>query len=313
MGKAQSGPCPRWTTLLLLGSLALFWGLNWPAMKLVLAEVSVLTFRTLCLWISGPVLLAMARLGGEPIGVPRREWPALLITSFFNVTVWYLGTAIALTLIPAGRAALLGYTMPVWVALLSALVLRERLGLRRLVGLALGTAGIGVLLGPEAATLRAAPLGASLVLTAALGWAIGTVGMKFFPFSRSVAQMTGWQLLIGGAPIALAAALHDEAPHFLSLDAQTQWVLAYIIVLPMIFGQWAWFKSLSQLSGTVASIGSLAVPVVGLLSSALLLGEPLGASEITALVLVMAALGLVLIQPGSPRPPDRAAMASESP
>ncbi len=295
----------RWSTLLLLAALALLWGTNWPAMKFVLAEIPVLTFRALCLGISGAVFLLLARWGGEPIRIKRREWPALLFVSFFNVTVWYLGTAIGVALIPAGRAALLAYTFPVWVALISALVLRERLGPRRLLGLALGMAGIAVLIAPDVTALQTAPLGASSVVVAALGWAIGTVGLKFFNFSQSVAQLTGWQLLIGGAPIAIAAVIHDPVPHFLSLDSETLWVLAYILSLPMLFGQWAWFKSLSRLSGTVTAICSLAVPAVGLLSSALLLHEGLGAGEISALVLMMLALGLVLPRPQSqPRSPQ---------
>jgi drug/metabolite transporter (DMT)-like permease len=293
-----------WSTLLLLAGLSLVWGLNWPAMKFVLGDIPVLTFRTLCLWITGPMLLVLARLSGEPLGVPGREWPALLLASFCNVTLWYTGTGLGVHLIPAGRAALLAYTMPVWVALFSAVLLHERLGSRRLVGLALGMAGIAVLLAPDIAAFRAAPLGAGFVLMAAMGWAIGTVTMKATRFSRSVTQMTGWQLLIGGAPIVLAALWHDPPFHFLSLPGETQLVLVYIIALPMIFGQWAWFKTLDRLPGTVAAVGSLAVPIVGLLSSALLLGERLGPSEIAALVLVVVALSLVLFAPPSrPRKP----------
>jgi drug/metabolite transporter (DMT)-like permease len=297
---------PSWTTLLLLAALALFWGLNWPAMKFVLDDIPVLTFRLICLWFTGPVLLLLARLGGERIAVPRREWPALLLSAFFNVSIWYLCTGIALTLIPAGRAALLAYTMPVWVAMLGSLILGERLDRRRLAGLVLGMAGIGVLLLPELGTLRAAPLGTAVILTAAFSWALGIVLLKRFTFSASVAQLTGWQLFIGGVPIAVAALLHDPAPHLLSLPPATLWVLAYILALPMVFGQWAWFKSLSRLPGTVAGISSLAVPTVGLLSSALLLGEHLGPPEIAALLLVIAALALVLL-------PSRARMAARRP
>jgi drug/metabolite transporter (DMT)-like permease len=289
--------------LLLLGGLSLVWGLNWPAMKFVLGELPVLTFRTLCLWVTGPVLLLLAWLGGETIAIPRGQWKGLILTSCCNVTAWYFGTAMALTFIPAGRAALLAYTMPVWVAVCSAILLRERLAPRQLAGLVLGMVGIGVLIAPELEQLQAAPLGAAFVLGAALGWAIGTVLMKYFAFSGSVATITGWQLLIGGAPIALAASLHDPAPKLLALDAPTQLVLIYIIALPMVFGQWAWFKSLSRLSGTVAAIASLAVPVVGLLSSALLLGETLGPSEIIALTCVVAALALVLLKPETPTKP----------
>ncbi|MBV8651975.1 MAG: DMT family transporter [Alphaproteobacteria bacterium] len=308
---ARSQPEPRgarWSTLALLAILALLWGTNWPAMKIVLAEIPVLTFRSLCLGTSGILFLLLARLGGERIFVTRREWPALLFVSFFNVTIWYLFTAIGITLIPAGRAALLAYTFPVWVALISAVVLRERLGLRRLAGLALGMIGIAVLIAPDLAALQAAPLGTLSVIVAALGWAIGTVGLKFFRFSQSVAQLAGWQLVIGGAPIAIAAVLHDPAPHLLALDTRTLWVLVYILSLPMSLGQWAWFKSLSQLSGTVTAIGSLAVPAVGLVSSALLLGEGLGIGEVSALVLMMLALGLVL-----PPQPARPALRHKTP
>jgi drug/metabolite transporter (DMT)-like permease len=289
------------STLLLLAGLSLVWGMNWPAMKFVLADVEVLTFRSLCLWITGPTLLLLARLGGERIGIPRREWVPLLLASFCNVTLWYFGTGMGVSLIPAGRAALLAYTMPVWVALFSAILLHEHLGMRRFAGLVLGMAGIAVLLAPDVAAFRAAPLGAFYVLLAAAGWATGTVTMKAVRFTRSVAQMTGWQLIIGGSPIVLAALWHDPPPHLLSLPGETQLVLVYIIGLPMIFGQWAWFKTLDRLPGTVAAIGSLAVPIVGLLSSALLLGEPLGPNEIAALVLVVVALVLVLFAPAPRR------------
>jgi drug/metabolite transporter (DMT)-like permease len=281
--------------------------MNWPAMKFVLAQMPVLTFRTMCVWFTGPALLLLARLGGEQLGVPVREWPMLLLAAFCNVTLWYFGTGMGVSLIPAGRASLVAFTMPVWVALFSAILLHERLGTRRLAGLILGMIGIGVLLAPDAAAFRVAPLGAGFVLLAAMGWAAGTVTMKTARFSRSVAQMTGWQLIVGGAPIAIAALWRDPPLHDLSLSHETILVLAYIIALPMIFGQWAWFKALDRLPGTVAAVGSLAVPVVGLVSSALFLGEPLGASEIAALVLVVSALTLVLF---AAEPPPRGAPAS---
>jgi len=299
-----------WSTLLLLGGLSLTWGLNWPAMKFVLSDIPVLTFRSLCLWITGPTLLILARLSGEGLGVPRREWPPLLIASFCNVTLWYFGTGMGVSLIPAGRAALLAFTMPIWVALFSALLLDERLGPRRLAGLIFGMAGIAVLLVPDVESLRAAPLGSGFVLLAATGWAIGTVTMKATGFSCSVAQVTGWQLILGGIPIVLAALLVDPPTRSLSLRGETQIVLVYIIALPMCFGQWAWFKTLDRLPGTVAAIGSLAVPIVGLLSSAVLLGEPLGPSEIAALVLVVLALSLVFFTPRPHRGPTPSAVRS---
>src|SRR5258708_4047960 len=104
-------------TLLLLAGLSLVWGMNWPAIKFVLADVPVLTFRSLCLWIAGPTFLVLARLGGERIGIPGREWPALLLASFCHVTLWYFGTGMGVSLIPAGPPPPLAYPLPGGVAL----------------------------------------------------------------------------------------------------------------------------------------------------------------------------------------------------
>ena len=77
--------------------------------------------------------------------------------------------------------------------------------------------------------------------------------------------------------------------------------LAYVILMGMVFSQWAWFAVLGRLPVAVASIGSLAVPMVGVLSSALLLHEPVGPAEFAALALVVAAFATVLLHPAPPR------------
>jgi drug/metabolite transporter (DMT)-like permease len=280
----------------LLAALALMWGVNWPAMKVVLAELPVPTFRTLCCAFGGIALLLLARAAGERIAVPKGErWP-LAVVSFFNITGWHVGTAIGLTLISAGRASIIAFTMPAWAALLAAPVLGEKLTAQKLVGLALGVAGLAILVAPDLARLQAAPLGVLAVLGAAVSWAAGTVLMKRYRWTISSAQLSGWQLLVGGLPIFLATPFLDNPLKELASLSPHAWaVLAFVLLFAMVLAQWTWVRLVRVLPASVAAIGSMAVPVVGVLSSALLIGERVGVPEITALALVVAAIALVLI------------------
>jgi drug/metabolite transporter (DMT)-like permease len=278
---------------LLLVAVSLFWGLNWPVMKLVLGKIPVLPFRALCLAASGPAMLAIAHLRGGGIGVPRREWAPLLLAALFNVTLWHIFTGYGVLLMPAGRASIIAYTMPAWATLLGVFMLGERLTLPRLASLGFGMGGICALMIPDFHKIIAAPLGVLCMILAAVSWAAGTAVMKRFPWTGSMAALTGWQICLGGAPIVSAAVVIGPFPGLEKVDAQTIAALVYVVVFGMIIGQWGWFEVLRRLPVAVASISTLAIPVIGVVSSALLLGEPLGAAEIVALGLVLAALALV--------------------
>lgn len=286
---------------ILLAALSLFWGLNWPVMKIALGSIPVLPFRALCLLASGPTMLAFAALRRDPIALRRHEIGPLLLAALFNVTLWHLFSAYGVSLLAAGRASIIAYTMPAWAMLLARIVLDEPFGSRGALSLALGMGGIAALLLPEFRHISAAPLGALAMVLAAISWGAGTVVMKRFRWGCSVAALTGWQASLGGLPIVLAAVIVGPFPGLDHADVRTIAALGYIIVFGMLFSQWAWFKVLGQLPVMVASIGSLTVPVIGVLSSALLLGERVGAPEIVALTLVMAALTLVLLRPARPR------------
>lgn len=291
-GTAARG-APR-SALLLLAAISLFWGLNWPIMKVALGAIPVLPFRALCLALSGPIILAIAGLRGEPLAVPRREIGPLLLSALLNVTLWHLLTGYGVSLMPAGRASLIAYTMPAWASLFGVLLLGERLTIARLLGLALGMGGVAVLLLPERHHIAAAPLGALAMIGAAIAWGAGTAVMKRFRWTSSSAALTGWQVCLGGVPILLTALAAGSFPTLSTIGGAALAALGYVILFGMIISQWAWFVVLGRLPVAVASISTLAIPAIGLLSSALLLGEPLGVNEGLALGLVVAALGLVL-------------------
>jgi drug/metabolite transporter (DMT)-like permease len=272
------------------------WGTNWPAMKVVLAELPVATFRTICCAFGGIALLALARVAGERVSVPRGDRLPLVWVSLFNITGWHIGTGVALLFIPAGRASIIAFTMPVWAALLAQPMLGERLTPQKLLGLALGLAGLAILIAPEFDRFLAAPLGVLAVLGAAMSWALGTILMKRHRWTISSAQLSGWQLLVGGLPIFIATPfLDDPVAAILGMSVKAALTLLFVLGVAMVFAQWTWVRLVRVLPASIAAIGSMAVPVVGVLSSALLIGEGLGAPELASLALVVAAIALVLI------------------
>jgi drug/metabolite transporter (DMT)-like permease len=286
---------PR-STWPLLAMLTLGWGFNWPMMKLAVNEVPVLTFRTLCLVVGAASMFLIARMSRQVMVPKPCEWPHLFVTSMLNVTLWNVLIAYGVLLLPAGRSVILAYTMPLWVALLSAPVLHEPLTRRRILGVALGMAGMLLLIGSELAALRAAPIGTLLVLGAAMSWAGGTVLMKRFPTELPTTSFSAWQMLLGGIPLCLGAfALDAGKVHIPS----TQAIIAvlYNMFVAFILCYWAWFKIVSRASAIVSALGTLLIPVVGVISSMLVLGERPSWQEFAAMALVLAAIATVIIPP----------------
>jgi drug/metabolite transporter (DMT)-like permease len=279
----------------LLVALTITWGVNWPMMKLALAEVPPWTFRSLCLVIGGGALLVVARASGGPLSVPARRLPALCLVSLFNITGWHLFSAYALLYTGSGRAAIIGYTMPLWASLLSVWVFHTRPSRRQIAALLLGLAALTLLLVKDFGALGAAPTGALLMLGASLCWAIGTVLVKKFPWDPlAITALTGWQQLIGGAPIVVGWWLLEPVPDLTALSLPAALGLAYAVFVAMIFCQTAFFKLLSLLPAHVAAISVLPVPVVGVVSSAMILKEPVGWAEVVALLLVVGGLFLLI-------------------
>jgi drug/metabolite transporter (DMT)-like permease len=291
----------------LLALLTLFWGFNWPMMKLALAEMPPNHFRSLCL-VSGTVgVAAIAAANRLPMRVPRGQWPRLVLISLLNFTAWNMLVAYAVPMMSSGRAAILAYTMPVWAVFFGLWVLNETLTPRRALGLVLGMAGMALLLWSEIAALERSPLGAMLIVAAAVLWGLGTVVMKRWPVSLPASSLTAWQMGIGAIPIVLAALFFEDGSFDLTrLSTPALLGVLYNMVISFIFCQWAWIKIALVAPVGVSTVGTLLVPVVGVFSGALVLGERPHWQDYAALVLVGLAIASVLL------PERRAAAATMS-
>jgi drug/metabolite transporter (DMT)-like permease len=277
-----------------LAALTFAWGFNWTALKLALTEVPPWTFRSLCLGFGSAVLFAALRAGGQALAVPKGQWLRLAVLSFLNITCWNMLVAFGVPLIPSGRASILAYTMPIWAIPLSVWFLGERITRRKAIGLVLGMAALALLLGDSVGGLGAAPLGSLLVLGAALTWAFGTVLQKRFPVSMPLGAYTAWMLLLGGVPVFVGTVLLEDVQVLRSVSLRAWLGVAYNVFIAFAFAHWAWIKIATSVPVSVFSISMLIIPVIGVLSGILFLGERPGWNEVAALLCVLGALATVI-------------------
>ncbi len=281
--------------LILLAALSLFWGLNWTVMKVVLTELPPLSFRCCCLLCGGAGLLAIAAARGESIAVPAGSWRRLMGLSLFNIAGWNVFAIYGVMLLPSGRAALLGYTMPLWGSLLSVWLLGDRLTRPRVFALALGLAGIVVLMGGSLEGMLQAPVGVACMLGAASSWALGIVLLKRWQIPMPTMALTGWTMLLAGIPI-LAFALPLESSRLVMPSFWPAFGLFYNVFIAFMFCYWAWNRIVLMVPVAVSSLSSLTTPLIGVLSGIVFLGEALGWREIVAAVLILAAVGTVTVK-----------------
>jgi drug/metabolite transporter (DMT)-like permease len=285
------------SSLLLVAILMLVWGCNWPVLKLGVTELAPLTFRATTLPFAALGLLLVSKLSGDSIRISRALWIKVAALALFNIAGWNGLILFGVQQMPAGRSAILAFTMPIWSVLFSLWLLHEPLSGRKLVGLLVGMGGMALLLGEEIVNVQRAPVGAFLIIGAAMSWGFGTVLLRRWAPLVPQNTLTGWMMLLGWIPLALAAPLFDPHPlASLATMSDTAWfAVLFNIFLAGTVAHWAWFRMARTLPVAVSSLSSLPVPVVGVLSGMLFLGERPGASEFIALALVLASLAAVML------------------
>ncbi len=302
---STSADAPRPTAVLprttaqgigLLLFAAASWGLNWPVMKYLFGVLPPFSVRAAMALLGMVIGFAVALLRRERLRIPANLQARTVLYAMLNFGLFSVLTSLCLLWLSASEGVIFVYSMPIWVTVLAWGFFGERLTAWRLMALGLGVGGVLVLVGPgllrgSAAGWSKLP-GVACALGAALVFALGTVLAKNRPLQLPPVAGVAWQAGFGALPpTALALFEHPDWGRVPLLG----WIaLVYCGTTPMILAYLAWFRALKLLPASTAAIGTLIAPVVGVGGSALLLGEPLGLSQLTALALTLAGVALAV-------------------
>jgi drug/metabolite transporter (DMT)-like permease len=278
--------------LIFLAVTSVGWGFNWPVTKYLLGELPPLTLRGGTGVIGAALLAALAIARGQSLKVERALWPRLMLAALLNVSGWMVLMGLALLWLPASETALIAYTMPVWAALLAWPVLGERPTVLRTIALVMAFAGLAAIMGGNglAASTEQLP-GILMALGGAIGFALGTVLAKKYPLHLPPITAAAWQIGLGCFPIAIVG-LCIETTHWGALTGIGWMLLFYSTVVQFCVAYVAWFAALARLPASIAAIGTMAVPVIGVVASALALHETLGPGQIAALIFTLAGVAM---------------------
>jgi len=283
----------------LLVGLCLLWGTTWPMMKIALEDIPPLSMRTLTAAFGMVCLLIICLVTRRRLRLATaKAWGHVFIIALLNIAAFSLLTAFAQIAASTSRVTILIYTMPIWTVLLAWLILGERPTRVQGVALVLCALGLAVLIRPLAAS--GIPLGVVLAVATGLSWAAGTVYLKWARIEADPLGVTSWQLTIAFITIASCLLAFEGGPHLAAAHADGLFAAAFVGMAGVGIAYAMWFDIVRRLPAATASLGILAIPVIGVVSSILILGERPTGADIIGFALIFAASACVLLSRQAP-------------
>jgi drug/metabolite transporter (DMT)-like permease len=291
------------TARLMLVLLSLGWGTTWPMMRIVLDEVPPFSMRVGTMAI-GAVTLGVMTVARRRSFMLHSRIAAVhvVVAGLFNIVSFSILTPFAQLYAATSRVSIVVYSMPIWATLMARAVLGERITGARALAFALCVAGLAVLIWPLA--LTGIPGGILLALGAAIGWAAGTIYLKWAQIREEPMAVTFWQLIVGFVAILICQPVFEGPLHLWPIRASTLGALIFAGLVGSGIAYFLWFEIVRRLSAMTASLGVLASPAVGVVSSVIMLGERPTLADMVGFALILSASACVLLAPGAP--PDLA-------
>lgn len=276
------------------------YGLHWPLLRYGMQDLPALWFGFWRLLASVPAVFLLLILIGKFRMPSRQDIPAIVSVGIFMPGLFVVLTHFGLVFVGAGRASLLAYTTPLWVAPIAALFLGERIGKLKLIGVTIGVAGLVILFNPGGFDWsdRDVVIGNAVLLLAALSWSLCIIQLRSHKYRLSTLQLLPWQLCLSTVVALIAAAL-VEPDVAMPRTAHAVWIVLIagpVFVFPTILPANA---AVRLLPAVTASVGFLGVPVVATVTALLWLGEPVTATLFAGLAVVL--IGVALVSAGDAR------------
>ena len=282
------------TDLLKVLLVTISWGLNYPIMKFVLNSYPPSIFRAFTFLLGFISLGLIAIVTNTSLRVPADERFIIFRLSMFNMVGWHVPMIYGVSMLNSGRAAIIGYTMPVWAMLSCVLFYKEKITLRSLLGLCLAMSAVFLLVFSSDKQWGNNPIGVAVMLIAAITWGLGNAMMKNNSLSVNGIALTFWALFIAFIIFTLIAfAFERENWQWPNIF---QWLaIVYGGVITFALSYVAWFHVARKLSPVNSGLSIMLVPVFGVTGGAFLLGEAVSNIDIAALILILIAMAVVLI------------------
>ena len=289
--KAMADASPKRTRdlgILALVILGPIWGYGWVATKVALDYSDALTFAALRVPLSAGLLFIVMIALRKPLRPPPIGWTALI--GFLQTTLFVGLVITALHDAGAGKVSVLTYTMPFWLLLLAWIFLGERLRGVQWLAVALAFAGLVLVVRPWALD---GVVSGVLTLLGGFAWAASALVVKLLQRKHTVdvLSLTTWQMVFGSIPLIILAVLtYSGGPEWTSGFV---WGLAYTVILANAVAWFLWLYALHALPAGAAGLGTLAIPVVGVVAAWIQLGEVPTLVEGIGMILIIGALAVL--------------------
>jgi drug/metabolite transporter (DMT)-like permease len=279
---------------LMLALLCFCWGSTWPVIRIGLGEIPPFSFRTATAALGATTLYVICRAKGRSFTLPSKiAWLHVFIAGVLNIVSFTVLSSFAQMAASTGRVTILAYTMPIWAVLFAWPVLGERPNRIQATALALCIGGIAILIYPLSAT--GIPFGIVLAVISGVGWAAGTVYLKWAHIDADPMGVAVWQLVVAFIVTAAFMFAYDGHPRFAAVNAVGWAAVTWSGIVGNGIAYGLWFTIVRRLPAATASLGVLSVPVIGVIGSFLLLGEIPTVSDIVGFALIFAASACVLL------------------
>jgi drug/metabolite transporter (DMT)-like permease len=280
----------------LLVLVILTWAISWPVIKVGVASVPPIWYGCLRYAIAALCLFCLVALRRELVFPPRSDWPLVVVSGALQMGVYSALTGLALTVLPPGRASVLAFSTPIWVVPLAAWWLHERISRLAALGMGIGILGVLAIAAPSIHPNGSDQIVAyTMLMGAAAAWAISIVFVRSHSFNATALVLAPWQMLVAAALLFPLAIVVEGSPS--AIGASGAWSLAYVGPIATAFAYWAVVEAGRHFRASTMSMALLATPSLGILISALTLGEAVGASLIAGVVLIGTGIRLAIIRP----------------
>ncbi len=279
------------------------WGTTYLAIRVAIETLPVFLFPGLRFTIAGLILMTIRLAMKDPLPRTAPEWWNLALIGALMVGVGNVAVVWAEHSVTSGFAALLVATAPFWMAFMESFrASGERVGARKVAGMAVGFAGVILLVAPELTgskfDLRFL-LGVLALQGGTIAWNFGSIRSKYHAPRTSPLMSAALQMLLGGSMVTLVGLANGDAARF-HFNGRTLAAFLYLVVFGSIVAYGSYVYALSHLKTSTVSLYAYVNPAVAVFLGWLILDEPLGWSSLGAMIVIFA--GMALVHSGRERP-----------